>query len=137
MDIWSIDRSVPHGEWTGCPEALPPPVNSQTAESRKCLTADELILFFQRPNLSESLYAATRDSKSDYWSKPIDLGPVLAGSKMPFMSCLSSDGSALYFCDHPWAEPREAGSGREDIWYLPITISSAGVDSALAKEGSD
>jgi len=91
-DIWFVHRPVPHGEWQGCPEPLPPPINSPAAEGRICLAADERILFFQRPDVGESLYVTTRESKTDPWSEPIDLGPVLAGSKMPLVTSLSSDG---------------------------------------------
>ncbi len=120
MDLWFVNRPVPHGEWSGCPEPLPPPVNSPALEGRKCMSADERILFFQRPEVGESLYVATRESKTDPWSAPIDLGPVLTGSKMPYITSLSADGAELYFCDHPWTEPRTGGQGREDIWYLPL-----------------
>jgi tRNA A-37 threonylcarbamoyl transferase component Bud32 len=125
MDIWLVHRPVPHGEWLGCPEPLPPPINSSAREGRKCISADDLILFFQRPDVGESLYVPTRESKTDPWSQPLDLGPLLAGSKMPFITSLSSDGSELYFCDHTWTEPRAGGYGREDIWYIPITTSPA------------
>ena len=120
MDIWFVHRPVPHGEWSGCPEPLPPPVNSPAAEGRKCLSADERCLFLQRTDVGESLYVAIRESKTDPWSSPIDLGPLLAGSKIPFITSLSADGSELYFCDHTWTEPRTGGHGREDIWYLPV-----------------
>ncbi len=120
MDIWFVNRPVPHGEWTGCPEPLPPPVNSPALEGRRCLSADELLLFLQRPDIGESLYVAVRESRTNPWSQLIDLGPVLAGSKMPFITSLSLDGSELYFCDHSWTEPRAGGYGRADIWYLPV-----------------
>jgi hypothetical protein len=137
MDIWFTHRLVPHGDWTGCPEPLHPPINSPAIEGRKCVSADELILFFQRPDVSESLYVTTRESKTDPWSPPIDLGPVLAGSKMPFITSLSSDGTELYFCDHTWTEPRAGGYGREDISYLPITIPQGGAASAGERDGPD
>jgi len=137
MDIWCSRRPVPYGEWTGCPEALPPPINSPAVEGRKCISADELILFFQRPDVGESLYVTTRESKTNPWSQPIDLGPVLAGSKMPFITSLSSDGTELYFCDHTWTEPRVGGYGREDIWYLPIAIPRDATTSTPAQDKSD
>jgi tRNA A-37 threonylcarbamoyl transferase component Bud32 len=136
MDIWFVHRPVPYGEWTGCPEPLPPPINSPASEGRKCISADDLILFFQRPDVGESLYVTTRESKTDPWSQPIDLGPVLAGSKMPFITSSSSDGTELYFCDHTWTEPRAGGYGREDIWYLPITTAPRAATSAGAHDGS-
>jgi serine/threonine protein kinase len=136
-DVWFTRRPVPCGEWTGCPEPLPPPISSPANEDRKCLSADELILFFQRPDVSESLYVTTRESKTDPWSPPIDLGPVLAGSKMPFITSLSSDGTELYFCDHTWTEPRAGGYGREDIWVLPITMPQDAGASAGDRDGSD
>ncbi|MBP7053520.1 MAG: protein kinase [Phycisphaerae bacterium] len=124
MDIWFVRRPVPRGEWSGCPEPLPPPVNSPALEGRKCTSADERILFFQRPDVGESLYVSIRESKTDPWSSPVDLGPVLAGSRMPYITSLSANGAELYFCDHPWTEPRTGGQGREDIWYLPLTASA-------------
>jgi serine/threonine protein kinase len=137
MDIWFVRRPVPRGEWSGCPEPFPPPVNSPALEGRKCTSADERILFFQRPDVGESLYVATRESKTDPWSSPVDLGPVLTGSKMPYITSLSADGAELYFCDHPWTEPRTGGQGREDIWYLPITIPQGAAASAGERDGPD
>ena len=133
MDIWVVDRPEPGGPWSGCPLPLPAPINIPYVEGRKCLSADERILFFQRirqgetidgkQTYDESFYAATRDSKAHPWSQPIDLGPALQGSEIPFIYSLSSDGSELYFCDHPWTDPRPGGFGKSDIWYLPITTS--------------
>ena len=137
MDIWFTHRPMPYGEWTGCPEPLPPPINSPAIEGRKCISADELILFFQRPDVGESLYVTTRESKTDAWSQPVDFGPVLAGSKSPFITSLSSDGTELYFCDHTWTEPRAGGYGREDIWYSPITIPHGATTLTGARNGSD
>ena len=134
MDIWMIDRPEPHGPWSGCPLPIAPPINSPDIEARKCISADGRILFFQRLRrknasggkqaIEEWFYAAIRRSSTDAaWSEPIDLGPVLQGSKMPYICSLSADGSQLYLCDHPWTDPRPGGFGKCDIWILPISVS--------------
>jgi len=132
-DIWVVERSEVNGSWTECPRPLAPPINSPFVEGRKCLSIDERVLFFQRirnesrpdgqRGFGEWFYAATREAKTDPWSEPIDLGSALEGSEIPFIYSLSSDGSGLYFCDHPWAAPRAGGHGNCDLWYLPIVIS--------------
>ena len=137
IDIWVVERSEVGGLWTECPRPLAPPINSPFVEGRKCLSIDERVLFFQRirneshpdgrRGFSEWFYAATREAKTDPWSEPIDLGPVFEGSEIPFIYSLSSDGSGLYFCDHPWAAPRAGGHGGCDIWYLPIVVSPGAV----------
>ena len=111
----------------GCPEPLPPPINSPHKEGHKCISTDGLMLFFQRiegRQANKSLYVTIRDSKADPWSQPINLGPMpLRGSSIPAINSLSCDGTKLYFCDHPFLEPQSGGYGKSDIWYLPIIVS--------------
>jgi len=125
IDMWFTTRPALDAEW-GCPEPLPPPINSPYKEGHKCVSTDGLMLFFQRFKENEanrSLYVTIRDTKADPWSQPINLGPMLMlESSLPAIYSLSCDGTKLYFYDHPFFEPQAGGYGKSDIWYLPIII---------------
>jgi len=125
VDMWIATRGTLDSEW-GCPEPLPPPINSHNKEGHKCVSADGLMLFFQRFKGRETnkfLFATVRDTKSDPWSKPINLGPMpLQEKSIPAIYSLSCDGTKLYFFDHPFFKPQPGGYGKSDIWYLPITV---------------
>jgi Tol biopolymer transport system component len=126
IDMWVTVRPTLDAEW-GCPEPLPPPINSPHKEGHKCVSTDGLMLFFQRiegRQANKSLYVTIRDTKADPWSQPINLGPMpLGGASIPAIYSLSSDGTKLYFCDHPFVEPQSGGYGKSDIWYMPIIVS--------------
>jgi hypothetical protein len=104
------------------------PINSPHKEGHKCVSADGLMLFFQRikeKKANKFLYVAIRDTQADPWSPPINLGPMpVTESSLPAIYSLSSDGTKLYFYDHPYSEPQSGGQGKSDIWYLPIIIPS-------------
>lgn len=125
VDMWVATRGTLDSEW-GCPEPLPPPINSPNKEGHKCVSADGLILFFQRFKGRETnkfLFATMRDTKSDPWSQPTNLGPLpVQGASIPCIYSLSSDGTKLYFCDHPFFKPQSGGYGKTDIWCLPIIV---------------
>ena len=126
IDMWVTVRPTLDAEW-GCPEPLPPPINSPHKEGHKCVSTDGLMLFFQRiegRQANKSLYVTIRDTKADPWSQPINLGPMpLGGASIPAIYSLSCDGTKLYFCDHPFCEPQSGGYGKSDIWYMPIIVS--------------
>jgi hypothetical protein len=126
IDMWITTRPKLDAEW-GCPEPLPPPINSPHKEGHKCVSTDGLMMFFQRFKGREAnkfLYVTIRDTKGDPWSQPINLGPMpLGGTSIPAIYSLSSDGTKLYFCDHPFSEPQSGGYGKSDIWYMPIIVS--------------
>ncbi len=134
IDIWLTKRSAFDLEW-GCPEPLPRPINSVHKEGHKCLSSDGLILFFQRIKGNEAnkfLYATIRETKTDAWSLPVNLGPMpVPDPSLPAISSLSHDGTKLYFFDHPFRDPQPGGFGQQDIWYLPITPSPDGTASTL------
>jgi hypothetical protein len=96
------------------------------------------MLFFQRfkgHNINKSLYVTFRNKKSDPWSKPANLGPMpVSGSSIPAIYSWSCDGSKLYFCDHPFAEPQSGGYGNSDIWYLPISVPNDQNGSTKVRE---
>jgi len=125
IDIWFTIRPTLDAEW-GCPEPLPPPINSPYKEGHKCVSTDGLMLFFQRfkeGEANKSLYVTIRNKKAEHWTQPINLGPLpVPGSSMPAIYSLSCDATKLYFCDHPFFEPQPGGQGKSDIWYLPIII---------------
>jgi hypothetical protein len=126
IDMWITKRPTLDAEW-GCPEPLPMPINSPHKEGHKCVSANGLMLFFQRfeeNKANKFLYVTIRDTQADPWSPPINLGPMpVPGSSLPAIYSLSCDGTELFFCDHPFFEPQPGGYGNTDIWYLPINVS--------------
>ena len=135
--MWVTTRPTLGAEW-GCPEPLPPPINSPYKEGHKCISADGLMFFFQRFKGRETnklLFATIRDTKTDPWSQPFNLGPIpLGGASVPAIYSLSCDGTELYFCDHPFFESQAGGHGKTDIWYVPITVSPQAGETEAAEE---
>jgi ankyrin repeat protein/beta-lactamase regulating signal transducer with metallopeptidase domain/Tol biopolymer transport system component len=113
----------------GCPifdsaTNLGPVVNGPAHEYDPSISADELELYFNsaRPGgLGQTdLWVATRKTKTDPWSEPVNLGPTVnspAGDKAP---CISADGLSLYF-----SSDRPGGSGGLDLWVTTRTTKDA------------
>jgi WD40-like Beta Propeller Repeat len=106
-------RSVSHGGVFGPAEALEG-VNSPTAnDGQPNLRRDGLEIFFfsTRPGGlgAQDLYSASRDSVSEPWSTPVNLGPLVNSSAPDTRPSLSWDGTTLYF-----GSSRAAGEGDSD-----------------------
>ena len=99
-------------------------LNSAHEESGASLSTDGLTLFFQsdRPGgFGEwDLYVATRETKDDDWSPPVNLGAQVNTQYSEIAPCISFDGHTLYFCDYPWSDFPPGSMGGVDIWKVSI-----------------
>ncbi|KPL13164.1 hypothetical protein AMJ85_00045 [candidate division BRC1 bacterium SM23_51] len=108
FDLWVTKRTTTDGTW-GEPENLGPAVNSPYDEAWPSLSPDGRVLFFcgnnhdpeipQRPGGygRADMWMTMRETLSDHWQPPVNLGPKVNSSKHDFGSCISPDGSTLYF----------------------------------------
>ncbi len=121
-DIWVARRSSPSTPWS-TPVNLGPEVNTGYLDEQPFISPDGLSLFFvsDRPGRYTSevdIWVTTRETVSESWSTPVNLGPTVNGpdsgsSNFPYTS---ADSSVLYFT----AFNRPGGYGRYDLWEVPI-----------------
>ena len=117
-DLWVTKRAARDALWTE-PENLGPEVNSEAHDSRPCLSADGLMLFFDSLRSGGygkgDLYITRRASRSDPWEEAVNLGPLVNSSANEQVAFISADGSTLYF-----DSGRTGGYGGQDIWKVSI-----------------
>jgi len=93
------------------------PVNSSANESFPCISADGLSLYFasyRQGGLGEhDLYVTTRETKTDQWGTPVNLGSNVNSSATEWAPRISGDGLSLFF-----ASTRPDGYGSWDIWVV-------------------
>ena len=111
-----------HADFTfGEPTNLGPPVNTVYSDSVGCISTDGLMLYFvsDRPGGSgtDDVWVATRTTKSDPWSPPVNLGPTVNSPARDQVPCVSSDGLELYFASNR--------SGHWDMWVATRTTKQA------------
>ena len=85
----------------------------------------EIIFSSDRPGGSGGidLWHSTRETTSDVWSTPVNLGPVVNSSVEDRSPSLSADGETLFF-----SSGRVGGFGLLDIWMS--TRTGPGIDNA-------
>jgi ankyrin repeat protein/beta-lactamase regulating signal transducer with metallopeptidase domain len=120
-DLWVATRKTKADPW-GKAVNLGPTVNSPAGDKGPCISADGLSLYFSsdRPGgySGLDLWVTTRESKTDPWGAPVNLGPAVNSAADEHTPCISSDGMELYFSGHP-GQPESArpgGSGESDLW---------------------
>jgi hypothetical protein len=96
-------------------------LNTTSNDARPNVRArDGLEVFFDsdRPDGSGGydLWTSTRESLSDPWAAPVNLGPLVNSSVTDQRPSLSWDGTALYFLSN-----RPGGSGGTDLWVTTRT----------------
>ena len=144
-DLWTATRAAV-GDAFGAPLNLGPTVNTSYRESRPCLSADGLDLYFttNRPGGQGDydLWVASRGAVGDPFGAPANLGP---GVNTPYReggAGISADGLTLYLnSDQP------GGVGGEDLYVadrptlgdsfagatnLGVVINSTARDNAAA-----
>ncbi len=101
------------------PTNLGSTVNSSANDSFQSISADGLSLYFASNRLGGSgrldLYVTTRETKTDLWGPPVNLGPTINSWAEELLPDISSDGSTLYFCSS-----RPGGFGNADLWQVSL-----------------
>jgi hypothetical protein len=117
-DIFVSNR-LPDG--TFGPATLVEELNSTLSDAGAALSLDglEVFLYSRRPHgLGNSdLWTATRDTLSDPWLTPVNLGPLVNSVDLDFDPYIASDGETLYFI----STRTTGGFGGQDIWVTTRT----------------
>ncbi|MHC4528971.1 MAG: hypothetical protein ACYS29_13935, partial [Planctomycetota bacterium] len=114
-DIWVATRATTDDPW-GEPNNLLPTVNTSSGEGTPCMSADGLSLYFASNRAGWyggfDLWMTTRETTSDPWGEPENLGPTVNSPADEVCPSISGDGLELYFCDFLVARP----GGYYDLW---------------------
>ncbi len=118
----------------GTPVNLGPTVNSSARDVIPSISADGLTLYFSSDRSGGyggfDLWVATRETISDPWDAPVNLGPTINTSSEDGTPCIMADGLTLYFYSDRsggygawdiWLTTRET---TEDEWGTPINLGS-------------
>jgi hypothetical protein len=102
------------------PPTLLSELNSPFSEQRPSIRHDGLEIFFysNRPGGigATDLWVATRETRDQVWSTPVNLGAIVNTSATEFHPSISSDGQTLYF-----ASARPGGQGLNDLYETTRT----------------
>jgi Tol biopolymer transport system component len=129
--IWLAKRATTNDPW-GEPEPIDLPNASTGSYWAPDISADGLSLFLtsaQRPDErygASDIYVATRLTKTDPWSLPVNLGPIINTSLSEACPYISANGLSLWFSGDPWPTPigqRSNGYGMADIWISTYQTS--------------
>ena len=145
--IWFTRRATTSDAWGQLePISLPDASTGQYWEPD--ISADALSLYLTsngRPDDrygGSDIYVATRITKSDAWSQPVNIGPVVNTSFSEACPDISSDGLTLYFSGDPWdpesdiwiTTKQATGRNQESYWSEPqnlgSVINSSNMDAA-------
>jgi len=114
---WDLYVSI--RETTGDPWSVPvdlgPTVNSDYSDAFACLSGNELELYFASSRSGGhgrfDIWVATRQTRSDPWATPENLGPTINTTGIDSTPWITPDGLELYF-----SSDRPGGYGGVDIW---------------------
>jgi len=116
-DLWVTTRASVSDPW-GQAVNLGPTINTPFDDVDVCISADGLSLYidtFREGGYgSTDLWVAKRETLSDPWSEPINLGPTINTTESESAPSISADGLVLFFSD--FFGPRPGGYGEYDIW---------------------
>jgi len=116
-DIWVTTRASVSDPW-GQAVNLGPTINTPLDDVEVCISADGLSLYidsFREGGYgSTDLWVAKRETLSDPWSEPINLGPTINTTESESAPSISADGRVLFFSD--FFAIRPGGQGKNDIW---------------------
>ena len=107
------------------PAVLVPELSGPYRDTRTAIRRDGLELFLSsdvtgRPNGvgSQDLWVSTRETTSDPWSAPVNLGPTVNSTAFDGAPALSFDGTTLYF----FSERTDLGGlGKRDLYVTTRT----------------
>jgi Tol biopolymer transport system component len=113
-NTWVSPRATTESPWTE-PVKLGPPINTASRDYTPNISADGLSLYFSsdRPGGQGDwdIWVSTRQTTSQSWGIPKNLGPRINTSTMEWAPSISSDGLKLYYSGY-----RSEGHGDLDIW---------------------
>ena len=116
-DLWVTTRGTIDDEWLP-PTNLGPTVNSSYSDVNPAISADGLSLYFASNRAegygSWDLWMTTRETTSDSWGEPVNLGSTVNGPTGEVFPSISGDGLELYFAE--WEVGRSGGYGSSDLW---------------------
>jgi predicted secreted protein/Tol biopolymer transport system component len=114
-DLWVTTRATTDDPWSE-PVNFDLNINSSYQEGNPSISADQLSLYFSSWRQPEGygendLWMIERPTKSDPWSEPINLGPIINTSYVEIRPDISADGLTLFF-----SSDRPTGHGKDDLW---------------------
>ena len=116
-DIWVTTRGTIDDEW-GPRTNLGPTVNTSSDDALPCMSTDGLSLYFSSNRAGgyggPDLWMTTRETTSDPWGEPVNLGSTVNSSADEAFPSISADGLELYFSEFRVYRP--GGYGYGDIW---------------------
>ncbi len=116
-DIWVTTRATISDPW-GKAVNLGPTINTATDDVELCISADGLSLYidsFREGGYgSTDIWVSKRETLSDPWTEPVNLGPTINTEASESAPSISADGRVLFFSD--FFAPRPGGHGGPDIW---------------------
>jgi len=116
-DLWMMTRETTSDPW-GEPVNLGPTVNSSIFDTYPAISADGRSLYFASDRAwgqgNWDLWMTTRETTSDPWGEPVNLGPTVNSTADEIGPNISADGLELYFSGYLVARP--GGYGNADLW---------------------
>jgi len=113
-DMYVSTRTTTDDPWS-VPVSLGSTVNSDYSDAFACLSGNELELYFASSRSgghgSFDIWVATRQTRSDPWATPENLGPMINTTGTDNTPWITRDGLGLYF-----SSDRPGGYGGADIW---------------------
>ncbi len=110
-NLWTAGRAEVSDPW-GEPERLWFTFDTPAIDFGPSLSADGLRLYYSSNRDGPfNVWISERESISDPWGEPMNIGPVVSSSAGDFGPCVSADGLELFF-----GSPRPGGSGDVDLW---------------------
>jgi Tol biopolymer transport system component len=123
-DIWVTTRATTSDPWEEAVN-LGPTINTPFDDVDECISADGLSLYIdsfrEGGHGGIDIWVATRETLSDPWQEPVNLGPTIntTGESAP---SISADGRVLFFSD--FFDARPGGQGDADLWMtIRATVS--------------
>jgi hypothetical protein len=118
-DLWMSTRATVQDNW-GAPVNMGGVVNGGSFDHAPSLSSDKRALVFtsDRPGGfgGYDLWMTTRNTPSDPWAPPVNLGPSINSSGHEDLAAISADARMLYFLAHT----PPGGFGGYDLWEAPI-----------------
>jgi hypothetical protein len=114
-DLWMAKRESTDDDWS-TPVNLGSTINTSGAEESSSISPDGLVLMWStdRPDGYgwNDTWMASRATRKDSWSEPVNLGPMLNTENLEANAVISADSLVLFFTGYPWV----GGYGDFDIW---------------------